>query len=281
MTLVQRSEPSSTQALRDAPGYILFTVWVSVCAFAPEAIWQGLLLLQGHFGPVEIYTALFIGTLFTVFVEPLLERLRAGRWRLTHGSSRNVVLTAIVSLGFGILAVCIHHSIDAYLGGAIGGPVARQAALANAMHQTQEWASLPAAIMVAWFLGHVRGRWAYPALCLACLWSVVAGILYGWPWLEVIVTAIPCCVIALLGTRIIHDHRTPWRVFALARVVGVVGAGWLCFIWAMGWIGARGGYPALEVYSPAQLAEDARFYLGWFLGLCVAPNPAYTAPKGK
>ena len=272
-TLDGTGQRSAKQLLRQAPGDVVFILWVSVCAFIPEAIWQGLWLLKGHLGPTEIYSALFIGTLFTFFVEPLLERLRAGRWRLAHGPGGNLVLTASVALGFGMVAVSIHHSIDAYLGGAVGGADARQAALAHAMQQTQEWASLPAAVMAAWFLANIRRRLAYPALYLACLWCFGAGVLYAWRWQEVLATAIPCCLIALLGTRAVLAGWTPKTVSILVKIVGAVAVCWLSLVWVVGWAINHAGYPNFEFYEPAQLAEDARFYLGWGLGLCVAPNP--------
>lgn len=264
---------SAMQLLRQAPGDVVFILWVSVCAFVPEAIWQGLWLLKGHLGPTEIYTALFIGTLFTFFVEPLLERLKAGRRHLTHGPAGNLVLTALLALGFGMVAVSIHHSIDAYLGGAVGGADARQTALAHAMQQTQEWASLPAAVMSAWFLANAQRRLAYPALSLACLWCVGAGVLYAWRWQVVVATAIPCCLIALVGTRAVLAGWTPKTVSTLAKIVGAVAVCWLPLVWVVGWVVNHAGYPNFQFYEPAQLAEDARFYLGWALGLCLAPNP--------
>lgn len=57
-----------------ALAYTVYTLWVSVCAFAPELLWQGFVLMRGHFGAAELFSALFIGTLFAFFVEPLLRR---------------------------------------------------------------------------------------------------------------------------------------------------------------------------------------------------------------
>ena len=88
--------------LDHALAYAVFTLWVSICAFTPEFIWQGFVLLRGHFGPVEAYSALFIGTLFAFFVEPVVERLRAGRWRLAHEHTKGLLLGAVVSLAFAL-----------------------------------------------------------------------------------------------------------------------------------------------------------------------------------
>ena len=52
--------------------YLAFAVWVSVCAAAPEFIWQGLLALLGHFSRENVYSIVLIGLILTVFVEPIL-----------------------------------------------------------------------------------------------------------------------------------------------------------------------------------------------------------------
>jgi hypothetical protein len=101
--------------------YAVVTLWVSICAFAPELIWQGFVLLQGHFGRAEVYSALFIGTLFTFFVEPLVQRLKAGRWRVPHEHTGGLLLGTLVSLAFGFVVVCIHEAMTAYLGGGHAG----------------------------------------------------------------------------------------------------------------------------------------------------------------
>lgn len=102
-----------------APAYAVFVLWTSACAFAPEIIWQGFLVLRGHFGIAEFYTALFIGALFTFFVESLAERLKAGKWRLPHGHGHggSLVIGALLSLSVGAALVCVHEAMAAFFGG--------------------------------------------------------------------------------------------------------------------------------------------------------------------
>ena len=263
--------------LARALAYVVFTLWVSICAFAPEFIWQGFVLQRGHFGPAEAYSALFIGTLFAFFVEPVLERLRAGRWRLAHEHSKGLLLAALVSLAFGVAAVCLHEAMAAYLGGGHAGEEAKRTSLAQAIDQVREWASIPAAVTAAWFVAGTSRRLALPAVGLACAWIVAVGYLYGWGWLVVATTAAPCCLIALLGTRAVLRRWDASTFPALAKLTAGVAGGWLVLAWLTGAAVGHVGSPGFQLYTPDAFYDDLRFYLGWALGLSVAPNPV---PEG-
>jgi hypothetical protein len=68
-----RDEPVSAIKLFT---YLGFATWVSVCAAAPEFIWQGSLVLFGHFSLQTVWSIALIGLILTVFVESILERAR-------------------------------------------------------------------------------------------------------------------------------------------------------------------------------------------------------------
>ncbi len=253
--------------------YAVFTVWVSVCAFAPELIWQGFVLMRGHFGAAELYSALFIGTLFAFFVEPLVERLKAGQWRLDHERTRGLLLSVLVSLAFGVVVVCVHEAMIAYLGGNHPGDEAKQANLAQAIDSAFEWASIPAAVTAAWFVAGTARRFALPAAGLACAWILIIGHLYGWGWPIVATSAAPGFLIALLGTRIVLRHWDANTFPALAKLTAWVAGGWMLLAWGIQAGSQVIGNPGLQLYTPEAFSDDLRFYLGWCLGLSVAPNP--------
>ncbi len=256
-----------------ALAYAVYTLWVSVCAFAPELLWQGFVLLRGHFGTAELFSALFIGTLFAFFVEPLVERFKAGRWRLAHAPSGGMLLGVLVSLVFGIVVVCIHEAMIAYLGAEHAGDGAKQASLARAIDSASEWASIPAAVTAAWFVAGTSRRLALPATGLACVWIVVVGHAYGWGWPIVATSAVPGFLIALLGSRVVLRHWDAKTIPELAQLTAWVAGGWMLLAWG---IQAGSGMiesPGFQIYTPEAFYEDLRFYLGWCLGLLVAPNP--------
>jgi hypothetical protein len=261
--------------------YAAFTLWVSVCAFAPELIWQGFLLLRGHFGLAQAASALFIGVLFAFFVEPLMERLKAGRWELPeeHAHGRGVLLATLVSVAFGFLVVCLHEAIATYVGAAHGGHdnhagnVDKLAGLSDALDEAMQWASIPAAVTACWFVAGTRPRLAIPATVLACAWIVAAGILYDWGWQVVTTSAIPCCLLTILGTRKVLQRWNSGTIPSLARLTARVTLTWLILAPAADWMVTWLGGPSLDFYSAAAVGDDLRFYLGWCLGLFVAPNP--------
>lgn len=253
--------------------YAVFTLWVSVCAFAPELIWQGFLLLRGHFGIAQIYSALFIGSLFAFFVEPLVERLKAGRWHLSHGDRSGLLIGALVSLVFGFFVVCLHEAITAYLGSSHAGDEAMQARLAAALDEAVEWSSIPAAVTAAWFVAGTWRRLAAPAVILASAWIIAVGIFYDWGWQVVTTTAIPCGLLVLFGTRIVLQGWDGETFRALAKLTAGLTFGWLVVAWLANALVTTLVGSGAEFYANAAAGDDLRFYLGWSLGLLVAPNP--------
>ena len=228
--------------------------------------------LRGHFGPAEAYSALFIGTLFAFFVEPVVERPKAGRWRLAPEHTRGLLLGALVSLAFGVVVVCLHEAMAAYLGSGHAVDGAKRASLAQAIDQVREWASIPAAVTAAWFAAGTSRRLALPAAGLACAWIVAVGFVYDWGWRVVATTAAPCCLIALLGTRAVLRRWDMSTFPALAKLTACVAGGWLVLAWLTE-TGARlVGSQGFQLYTPDAFYDDLRFYLGWSLGLSVASN---------
>jgi hypothetical protein len=52
-----------------------------------------------------------------------------------------------------------------------------------------------------------------------------------------------------------------------------VAGGWLVLAWLTEAGAGRLGSPGFRLYAPDVFYDDLRFYLGWSLGLSVAPNP--------
>jgi len=266
--------PEPTLSLRHAPACTLFIVWVSVCAFAPEVIWQGGTLLSHEFGSAEIYNAVFIAILFTFFVEPIAERLKAGAMWLPHGHvGSRFVLGAAVSLMIGAAVVCVHESMGAYLGVAHAEEPAKWIRLNHAITQALEWASVPAAAAVAWFTALASRRIGYWATGIACIWIVTAGLIWGWSLQDELATSLIGCVVTVWGTRIVLRGWTPRTVQNLARSIAITAAASLTFAATvpilLGWLTGS----AYEFYTLAEAYEDFRFYVGWILGLLFAPDP--------
>ncbi|MGG5817483.1 hypothetical protein [Falsiroseomonas sp. HW251] len=259
--------------LHRALRYAVYTVWVSLCAFAPELIWQGFVLMHGHFGIADAASALFIGALFAFFVEPLAERLKAGHWRLETEQRHGLLFSAALSVGFGFVVVCLHEAIAAYLGGGHAGDDEHRVSLARALDATLEWAAIPAAVTAAWFVAGSWRRAAVPAVALVGAWTVATGIHFDWGWPVTLTSAVPCTLLAGLGARIALRRWDASTFPALARLTAWVTGGWLVFAWAADAVATSLGGARLDFYASDALDDDLRFYLGWTLGLFVAPDP--------
>jgi hypothetical protein len=258
--------------LRRAIAYAAYVLWISVCTSAPEFIWQGFTLMRGHLGPAELWSALFIGALFACFVEPLVERLKAGRWQLEHESPRGLLLSTLLSVGFGVLVVFIHEAISAFFAAGHSGDEGKQAVLAEALEQVIEWACVPAVATLCWFAARASRRLALPSAVVACLAIVALGFLYDWGVRMVVSTSVPSCFIAVLGTRLVMRRWDAGTFPALAKMTASVAAIWL-ILNGVAEAAAHAGLMSFELYAPGDFYVDLRFYLGWALGLGISPSP--------
>lgn len=248
-----------------------FAAWVSVCAFAPEVIWQGFLLLRGHFGAAEALTVLFVGALLAFFVEPLMERLKARRWHLPHPPGDRALLAVPAAFLFGAASVCVHEAMTAFLGGAHAHDGGTR--LVRALEEALQWASVPAAVTATWFVAARAPRLLLPMTALVVAWTLAVGYLFAWRPLVVAATLLPAITIAVAGGRLAARRWDAATLPALAGLTARVAAGWLVLICLARLAAAAVGWPMSEFYGTGQILEDARFYLGWWLGLSLAPNP--------
>src|SRR5260221_2661906 len=204
----------------------VFAFWVSVCAAAPEFIWRGLVALAGHLALRDVYSAILIAMLLAFFVEPVMERLRSGRWKLEHQTAKTLIYRATISLAFGAAAVCVHEAMNSYLGGAEAADHEKLANLVAAMEQVREWALIPFAVTVAWFSARAGGRVAILAGVLAGVWVVAVGLHYAWAWRDIGTTSIPCFAIIAIGTRFVAQRWDDEMFLQLALLTAVGAAFW-------------------------------------------------------
>ncbi len=267
--------------LKRAFACIVFALWVSICAAAPEIIWEGFIAMSGHFGRVEIYSILFVAALLAFFVEPILERIKRGRWGLEHQDAKDLLYAAVISLVFGVAAVCVHEAMNAYLGGehAAAAGHDKEARLVRAMEQVREWASIPFVVTVAWLVAPARRRIAFLAAALACVWIVAIGVFHEWDWRVIVTTAVPGCAIAVLGCMFVSGRWNDRIFLALAGLTASVAGGWFVLAWLVQSCAGLFGIADFHLYTWAGFLVDFRFFLGWALGLAVAPNPVTAGPS--
>jgi len=98
-------------------GHLAFAAWVSICAAAPEFIWQGLFLLGAHISWLNLYSVILIGPILAFFVEPIMQRIRSRRWDVDDNAGHGVLPSVILALAFGVAAVALHECLNAYVGG--------------------------------------------------------------------------------------------------------------------------------------------------------------------
>jgi hypothetical protein len=252
------------------------SIWVSVCAASPEFIWQGLQELLHHFSRQTAYSIILIGLILTVFVEPILERAREGRWQLKHPSTRNLLFTMPIAFIFGVAAVGLHESMIAYLAPPHSDPGVQQEGMIRAVSLILEWACIPLAVTMAWFSARTNGWLRYLAGGAAAVWVVGAGWYYDWPVREIFVTSIPCVALIPLGQTYVARRWDENTFRNLAVGLSALSVLWLAITLlvqaALPAMGIAGGF----LYESGDVSEYLRFYLGWALGLALAPNPVRT-----
>jgi hypothetical protein len=257
-----------------AASALIAAFWVAICAAAPEFIWQGLWLAWHHVTRTELLSALLVGFVLAFFVEPLMERLRG--LRRGHSDTRtsgSALFTAALSLAFALASIALHDAITAFVS---EHEQAAHGGLADAISLTMAWAIVPFAVTLAWLC--LPNRWlAIPVGIIAAVSPCIAGWLFAWPLHSVFTTAVPSLVILGLG------YGPPAHI-GLRRHPPTVA--WVAIVWLptallvdllLGWF----RLDQFKLYTSFNFWMDARFYLGWSLGLLLAPSPYRSAAEGR
>jgi hypothetical protein len=119
---------------------------------------------------------------------------------------------------------------------------------------------------------------AIPLGILAAASSFIAGWYFEGGLDTTLTTAIPCLAILLLGyRRALEPHREATYAH-YAPTLAAAAIVWLIASLLYDSAVRRFGIPWPTLYDPTDYAIDARFYLGWFLGLVLTrPTASSTA----
>ncbi|HTJ89678.1 MAG TPA: hypothetical protein VL356_05830 [Acidocella sp.] len=268
-------------ALSGGASAVTVAVWIAICAAAPEIIWQGFRLTYTQLSWTEVGAALLTGMILAFFVEPLMQTIREvlerAQHRPVHHRSSNVLFAASLALAFAIASVFLHSAMIAFVSRGAGGGAHEGSALVAGLGLTAAWAIGPFTITLAW-LGQERRALAVPLGVLAVLSPLLAGWLFSWDVISVVSTAIPALAILGLGY---WQGGSP-RLRHHAGMVLWVGIAWLLVALVVDEALGLLGLARFDLYDPPSFWVDARFYLGWALGLLLAPTPHFateTRPK--
>jgi hypothetical protein len=251
--------------------YMAFCVWVAICAAAPEFLWRGLKVFIEHASLTTLWWGLMFGAILAFFIEPLLERIRhRGRFEDERGPAAAAAAAVLSALA----AVAVHEVLIAISVSTHGEKSAEAAALYEAIDQVLEWALIPLVITAAWFAArHGRILGVVAAVAATC-WLFGLEWFYQWETQLSIATAVPCLAILLAGQ--VWEARHPGPVRRLAPLLAAIASAWLIVIWLLQQLGWAVLYPSTE-----DLRSDVFFYVGWFLGLLLAPEPKGRVPEAK
>jgi hypothetical protein len=262
-------------------------LWIAICGAAPEFIWQGMRIALAHPSWTEFFSALLIGLILAFFVEPVMERIRDPLRPARHqaggdGEPSKAVFTASLSLAFALASVCLHDAITAFVSGR-GSDAGANSALADGIMLVTAWAFVPFAVTLAWLC--VWQRWLrVPMGVTGAASSWLAGWLFDWSTHDVITTAIPCVLILCLGYRTLLKMPGERGFARCARLVAIVAASWFAIALLIDAGFALSHTDHVAIYDATAFWTDLRFYIGWALGLLLAPWPyhreAAAAPPG-
>ncbi|HTW29760.1 MAG TPA: hypothetical protein VME92_21735 [Acetobacteraceae bacterium] len=250
-------------------------LWVAVCAAAPELIWQGSTIVAHHVTRADLWAGLLVGLVLACFVEPAMQLLHralgpAHARQHAEAEARHPLFVAAMALAFALASVCLHDAITAFVSDRFAGH-GQHSGLRAALALTLAWAMVPFCVTLAWLGAGSRLRAiATGALAVASPW--LAGWLFGWSWPVVVETAVPAMLILGLGYRRAERNGDARRFAGRAAVVGGVAVVWLAGAALLRLVGSSLPGTA-NLYGDGAFWTDARFYLGWIIGLLVAPSP--------
>lgn len=255
-----------------------FSTWVAVCSAAPELIWQGFLTVIHHFSWITVWSAVLVGSIVAFFVEPLTERLRNLSLQLSH-RHRTATHATLSAFAFAVLAVLVHEAITSYVLAAKTSEHASDS-LFSAISVVFQWACIPFTTTIAWFCAY--GRWwiGLFALLLALLAIALVGVVFEWDIQDILTTAIPCTCILLVGFVHMRKHLDQQVLSRCAMLTAAIALIWLVSAGLLQLILSLFAPKGMYVYTRIEYVIDVRFYLGWIIGLAVAPRPAVSHAAG-
>jgi len=168
-------------------------------------------------------------------------------------------------------SVGLHDAMSAFAAGDTSG---ESAGVSRAVTVTISWGAVPFAITLAWQAASHRAL-AIPIGIIAAASSFIAGWYFEWGVNTTLTTAIPCLVIQFFGYRHTGRPDTPADLPRYAPTLAVAAIAWLALTGAFDAAVHFLHAPWPMMYDTPDYFLDARFYLGWYLGLVLAhtPNP--------
>lgn len=196
--------------------------------------------------------------------DSLVDRARR---RPVRKRTANALFAASLAFAFAIVSICLHDALMAFVSAKHDGHSDKNAGLLAAFVLVATWAIGPFAVTTAW-LG-AKSRWlAIPLGIGGASAPLVSEWFLAWPVGYVISSAVPCLAILGLGYRTgVRDnlHRGAGLVLAVGTV------------WLMTALFVQAAAKALhfqpfQLYGAADFWVDVRFYIGWAVGLLLAPD---------
>ena len=250
---------------------VFFSVWVSVCSVAPEFLWQGWLTVTHHFSWVTVGTVLLVGAIVAFFVEPLFERLRAMRWHVAH-KQRNPAHATFAAFGFAVLAVLVHEAITSFVSTSYVSN-REEFSLFVALSDVLQWSSIPFTVTIAWLCMR-QSRWIrWSTLLLASGIVFLLGFIYEWSVQEMFIAEIPSAFILFAGLQVMRRHPAQLALYRCVRLIAIIACIWLVTAGLVQLALSLFAPETWRFYSWTEYTTDFRFYVGWVIGLAVAPRP--------
>lgn len=250
---------------------------VAICAAAPELVWQGLVLISRQVSRIDLLSALLIGLVLAFLVDPLMERVRhlLARRRMhevTANTERNPLFATGIGIAFAFVSICLHNALNSFVSGSGSHADSDFTMLEAAIKLTAAWAFVPFCIALAWI--GARCRWArIPLGVIAAASPLFAGLVFSWAWQTMVITFVPCVAILLLGYRLSLVAPRQSGFGPCVRSVALVAPAWLAAIVLIESVLYTLSLDPCGVRGFLEFWTDARFYLGWALGLSLTPFP--------
>jgi hypothetical protein len=257
--------------LVDAINVFFFATWVAICSASPELIWQGFLTVAHHFSWSAAGSALLVGAIVAFFVEPLTERLRSMRLDVLH-KHRTTTHATLAAFSFAVLAVLVHEAITSYVSAANAHNQGKDS-LASAIEEVLQWSCIPFMVTVAWLCAHQKRWLSYPALFAALLTIPLIGIMFDWDPNDIFTTSVPCTLILFAGFISQRKSKQPWNLSRCVKLTTFIALAWLASLGLLQ-LALLLASKTLVIYSWSEYTIDIRFYVGWVIGLAIAPRPA-------
>jgi hypothetical protein len=164
----------------------------------------------------------------------------------------------------------VHEAITVYVAASHSNEQASEN-LVKAVSTALQWAAIPFFVTIAWMAARGPKWMMWTLAVIAMIASYLTAVAFEWQARVLLTSIIPGLLILIAGCVIVREQWDVSTFRRCARATAVIALAWLLLTGVLQAVLWLAHVEAFRVYERSEFWSDLRFYIGWVIGLFVAP----------